>query len=163
VARRLDLSAATRREHPCHTVDLAAEGIAIRRCRPDDAQAVLGLWARSRSGHATTADRLEDIERLIADSPAALLVAERSGEIVGALIAAWDGWRGNLYRLAVCDSHRRQGIGAALVRAGEEYLRSRGVRRITALVAYEDDEAGAFWGSAGYPRDRDVGRRVRNL
>jgi ribosomal protein S18 acetylase RimI-like enzyme len=124
---------------------------------------VLELWAQARSEHATTTDRLDDIERLIGDSPAALLVAEQGDEIVGALIAGWDGWRGNMYRLAVRDGHRRQGIGIALTRAGEEYLRSRGARRVTALVAVEDDAAGAFWDSAGYPRDQEIGRRVRNL
>jgi ribosomal protein S18 acetylase RimI-like enzyme len=124
---------------------------------------VLELWAQTRSEHASTADRRDDVERLIADSPAALLVAERDGEIVGALIAAWDGWRGNMYRLAVHDEHRREGIGLALARAGEDYLRQCGVRRITALVAFEDGAAGAFWESAGYPRDREIGRRVRNL
>jgi hypothetical protein len=31
------------------------------------------------------------------------------------------------------------------------------------LVAFDDEVAGAFWGSAGYPWDRDIGRRVRNL
>ena len=139
------------------------DGITIRRCRKEDAQAVLDLWAQERSGHASTADRLEDVERLIGDSPAALLVAERGGEIVGALIAAWDGWRGNMYRLAVSMEHRRQGIGLALTRAGEEFLNSRGVHRVTALVAFEDEAAGAFWESAGYPQDREIGRRVRNL
>ncbi len=148
---------------PCDTADLTAEGIAIRRCRPDEAQVVLELWAQSRSGHATTPDRLEDVERLITDSQAALLVAEREEEIVGALIAGWDGWRGNMYRLAVREGHRRQGIGIALTRAGEEYLRSRGARRITALVAFDDETAGAFWQSAGYPQDEEIGRRVRNL
>jgi ribosomal protein S18 acetylase RimI-like enzyme len=59
--------------------------------------------------------------------------------------------------------HRRQGIGIALTRAGEEYLHRRGARRVTALVALEDEAAGAFWESAGYPRDREIGRRVRNL
>ncbi len=106
---------------------------------------------------------MDDVERLIEDSPAALLVAERDGEIVGALIAGWDGWRGNMYRLTVREGHRRQGIGIALTRAGEDYLRSRGTRRITALVAFEDDAAGAFWESAGYPQDQEIGRRVRNL
>jgi ribosomal protein S18 acetylase RimI-like enzyme len=125
----------------------------------------LELWAEARSEHASTADRLDDVEHLIAsDSPAALLVAERGDQIVGALIAGWDGWRGNLYRLAVREGHRRQGIGIALTRAGEGYLRSRGARRITALVAFEDEDAGAFWDSAGYRRrDREIGRRVRNL
>lgn len=137
--------------------------VAIRRARYDDAQAVLDLWGQERSGHASTADHLEDVERLIEDSPAALLVADRGGEIVGALIAAWDGWRGNMYRLAVSKEHRRLSIGLELTRAGEEYLLSRGVYRVTALVAFEDEAAGAFWESAGYPQDREIGRRVRNL
>jgi ribosomal protein S18 acetylase RimI-like enzyme len=142
---------------------LTGEEVTIRRCRHEDAQAVLDLWTQERSEHASTADGLEDVERLIEDSPAALLVAERDGEIVGALIAAWDGWRGNMYRLAVSQGHRREGIGIALTRAGEEYLFSCGVRRVTALVAFEDEVAGAFWESAGYPQDREIGRRVRNL
>jgi len=153
--------------HPgldCHTASLTGEEITIRRCREPDARAVLELWAQGRSEHASTEDRPNDVERLIAaDSPAALLVAEREGEIVGALIAGWDGWRGNMYRLAVRAGHRREGIGLALTRAGEEYLRSCGSRRVTALVAFEDDVAGAFWEAAGYPQDHDIGRRVRNL
>ncbi len=144
-------------------MSVRGEEVTIRRCGREDAQAVLDLWAEERSEHASTADRREDIERLIEASPAALLVAERGGEIVGALIAAWDGWRGNMYRLAVSKEHRRQGIGLALTRAGEEYLNSRGVHRVTALVAFEDEAAGAFWESAGYPQDREIGRRVRNL
>ncbi len=125
--------------------------------------AVLELWRKARSEHASTPDRPEDLEGLVDDSPAALLVAERDGEIVGALIAAWDGWRGNMYRLAVRTGHRREGIGLALTRAGEDYLRQCGVRRVTALVAFDDEVAGGFWESAGYPQDREIGRRVRNL
>ena len=135
----------------------------MREGRLEDAAAVLGLWSASRSRQASLPDRIEDVERLIADSPAALLVAEREAEVVGALIAAWDGWRGNMYRLAVRDEHRREGVGLALTRAGEEYLRGRGARRVTALVAHDDELAGPFWDAAGYPLDRDMGRRVRNL
>lgn len=142
---------------------LNAEGFSVRRCRRGDVSAVLDLWTSARSGHASTEDRVDDIERLVDDSPAALLVAERDGQIVGALIAAWDGWRGNMYRLAVRDGNRREGIGLALVRAGEEYLRECGGGRITALVAFDDEVAGGFWESAGYPQDREIGRRVRNL
>ncbi len=135
----------------------------MRRCRTDDAPGVLELWGQARSGHASTADHFEDVERLIDDPQAALLVAEKNGEVVGALIAAWDGWRGNMYRLAVAERHRREGIGIALTRAGEQYLRDRGAHRVTALVAVDDEVAGAFWLSAGYPPDQEIGRRVRNL
>ena len=124
---------------------------------------MLKLWDGARSGHASTPDQFDDVQRLVNGSPAALLVAEREGEIVGALIAAWDGWRGNMYRLAVHKNHRREGIAIALTRAGEDYLRQCGVRRVTALVAFDDEMARGFWESAGYPQDREIGRRVRNI
>lgn len=135
----------------------------IRRCGPDDVEAVLRLWSADRSAHASTPDRSEDVESLLGESPAALLVAEAEGLVVGAVIAGWDGWRGNLYRLAVDRDHRRQGVGLQLTRAAEEYFRERGVGRVTALVAYDDEAASSFWEAAGYPQDRQIGRRVRNL
>jgi ribosomal protein S18 acetylase RimI-like enzyme len=142
---------------------LIAPLITVRRAKRRDVADVLALWGEARSEHALTEDRAEDLGRLVEDSPAALFVAERDGEIGGTLIAAWDGWRGNLYRLAVTERHRRAGIGLALTRAGEEYLRESGARRVTALVAFEDEAAAAFWDSAGYPQDPLIGRRVRNL
>jgi ribosomal protein S18 acetylase RimI-like enzyme len=143
---------------------LSGEEITVRQCQQADVEAVMDLWAEARSEHASTPDHIEDVKRLVsAESPAALLVAEREGEIIGALIAAWDGWRGNMYRLAVREKHRRQGIGLALTRAGEAYLRQRGARRVTALVAFDDSDAGGFWEAAGYPQDEKIGRRVRNI
>ncbi len=135
----------------------------MRRGELADVRAVLDLWADARSGHASRVDRVEDVERLVEGSPGALLVADRDREIIGALIAGWDGWRGNMYRLAVHEGCRRQGVGLVLVRAGEQYLRDRGAQRVTALVAYDDEAAGAFWDAAGYPQDREIGRRVRNI
>jgi ribosomal protein S18 acetylase RimI-like enzyme len=142
---------------------LTGKEFEVRPCEPPDVAAVLELWTEARSEHASTPDRPEEVERLVDASPAALLVAEQDGEIIGALIAAWDGWRGNMYRLAVSDRHRRKGVGMALARAGEDYLRECGVRRVTALVAFDDEVAGGFWEAAGYPVDREIGRRVRNL
>jgi ribosomal protein S18 acetylase RimI-like enzyme len=142
---------------------LTAEEITVRHALDADVDAVLGLWSRARSDHANQPDHREDVEKLLDGSPAALLVAEDRGLVIGAVIAGWDGWRGNIYRLAVDDAHRRQGIGLRLTRAAEQYLHDCGVRRVTALVAYEDTEAGSFWNAAGYPQDATIGRRVRNL
>lgn len=135
----------------------------VRECRRRDVPAVLELWQQSRSGHATTTDRLDDVQRLLGHTAGSLFVADADGAILGTLIAGWDGWRGNMYRLAVRFEDRRRGIGLALVRAGEEHLRRQGASRVTALVAYEDEVATAFWEYAGYPRDPEMSRRVRNL
>lgn len=137
--------------------------LTIRPCRSDELGAVLELWAESRSPHARTRDDLEVLERLLERDPESLLVAEIAGRVVAALIAAWDGWRGNMYRLAVTGVKRRQGIGLALVREGEARLHAKGARRVTALVAREDERARGLWRAAGYEDDEIIGRLVHNL
>jgi ribosomal protein S18 acetylase RimI-like enzyme len=135
--------------------------VTVRAARPEDLDAVLQLWGGARSAHAVTEDSPERVAGLIASR--SLFVAEADGEIVGALIAAFDGWRGNMYRLAVTPSHRRRGIARQLVEAGEQGLRARGAPRVTALVAFEDAGVRAFWASVGYEADPVMGRMVRSL
>jgi ribosomal protein S18 acetylase RimI-like enzyme len=140
-----------------------SEPLRIRAAGASDVPAVLALWARARSANASTPDTPQALTRLLETSPGALLVAEEGGAIVGAVIAAWDGWRGNMYRLAVAPAHRRRGIALALVRAGETRLARHGARRITALVAHEEGEAVGLWEAAGYVRDATIARFVRML
>jgi ribosomal protein S18 acetylase RimI-like enzyme len=142
---------------------LARGDITVRRCTHDDLDAVLRLWSLARNQHASTPDRREDVESLVNGGPAALLVAEAAEEVVGTAIAGWDGWRGNIYRLAIHPDHRRLGIGLRLIRAAESHFREQGAKRVTALVAFDDEAANSFWDAAGYPQDREMGRRVRNI
>ena len=123
----------------------------VRAAGRADIAAVLTLWERARSAAASTPDTPETVARLLTTGPGSLLVAERGpdGAIVGALIAAWDGWRGNMYRLAVDPAHRRAGVGLALVRA---------LRRVTALVAHDEPDAVGLWAASGYARDADIAR-----
>ena len=137
--------------------------MSVRSAGHEDVPAVLELWSLARSPHALTPDRAEDVDRLVREMPGSLLVAEHGERLVGALIAAWDGWRGNMYRLAVHPDHRRRGIALELVQEGEQRLQLKGARRVTALVAREDDVAGALWVAAGYAYDEVIGRFVRNV
>src|SRR3954464_11466073 len=134
---------------------------AVRAGNSADIPAVLALWAAARSANASTPVTPESLERLLATDAGALLVAERDGAIVGALIAAWDGWRGGMYRLAVDPAPRREGIATALGRAGGARPAGRGAPRIPALVAHEDADAVALWGAVGYTHDRTIARFVR--
>jgi ribosomal protein S18 acetylase RimI-like enzyme len=140
-----------------------AAQVDIRVARSEDVQGVLELWARARSAAATTPDDAAGVGALIAHGTDALLVAEDGGRIVGALVAAWDGWRGNMYRLAVVPERRRLGIGRRLVEAGHERLRGHGARRVTALVDHDEVEATALWRAVGYELDPELARFVRNL
>jgi ribosomal protein S18 acetylase RimI-like enzyme len=135
----------------------------IRPAREPDLGRVLELWAASRSPIARTADTPEVLARLLATDPDALLVAEDEGGIVGAVVAVFDGWRGNVYRLAIEAGRRREGIGRALVAAAERRLRALGARRITVLVGVDERPARDFWDAAGYDHDPAIARYVKNV
>jgi ribosomal protein S18 acetylase RimI-like enzyme len=136
--------------------------ILIRSGTADEIGALLELW-RDAETHPSATDDAAGLQALFDADPDGVLVAEDGRDIVGALIATFDGWRGNMYRLAVLPEHRRRGIATALVKAGESRLRSRGARRITALVAHEQPGASEFWGSARFELDPRTTRFVRSL
>jgi len=127
-----------------------------------DIDAALALWGRAEAGPSST-ESAEDVRWLLARDPEALLLADAEGEIVGSLIAGWDGWRGTFYRLAVDPAHRRRGLATELVRAGEERLRAHGAKRLNAIVESEEADAMAFWASAGYELQTARSRFVKNL
>jgi ribosomal protein S18 acetylase RimI-like enzyme len=133
----------------------------IRAARTEEIDSVLALWGLSRSPHAATPDTPERVARVI--QARALLVADVDGAIVGSVIAGFDGWRGNFYRLAVAEGWRRRGIGRRLVEAGEARMEALGAPRVTALVAFDDAAARAFWEAVGYAADPIMGRMVRTL
>jgi ribosomal protein S18 acetylase RimI-like enzyme len=136
--------------------------VTIRASRPNDLAHVLALWRESRGRTGRTDDHTS-LDALIERDRDALLIAELDDRIVGSLIAVWDGWRGNMYRLTVHPTLRRQGIARQLVAAGEERLRAKGARRISALVWREDGRAVRAWLAAGYQHDEGTGRFVKTI
>jgi len=134
----------------------------VRTCRRDEIPVVLELWSAADTV-PTVSDNAASLRRLLDSSADALLVAEVGGRMVGTLIAAWDGWRGNLYRLAVLPAYRRRGIARELVREGERRLADKGAVRVSALVYAEHEPAVGLWLAVGYHRDARVGRFAKSL
>ena len=132
----------------------------IRLATADDVDAVLGLWRAADAAPSATDDRDGVLGAVRAQ---VLLVAEVDGQVVGSLIAAFDGWRGNLYRLAVAPTHRRRGVGRALVAEGERRLRVAGCRRMSALVLRDEVAAVAFWAAVGYEKADEIRRHVKTV
>src|SRR6266540_1071211 len=104
-----------------------ADAATIRPARSDEVEQVLAVWREAEATPSAT-DNREEILKLLAEPAAVLLVAEAEGRLVGTVIGGWDGWRGNIYRLAVLPAYRRRGIARALVGEAERRLSSMGAR-----------------------------------
>jgi len=135
----------------------------VRPAGTGDAAAVLELWRVADAVPSATDDR-PALELLLARAPEGLLVAETDdAAVIGSVVAVFDGWRANLYRLAVHPEHRRRGVATALVEEAERRLRAAGGRRISALVVHDHADAVACWAALGYEPDRRVTRSVKTL
>ena len=142
-----------------------ADAAAIRPARPDDVEQVLALWRESEASPSPT-DTRDGVLRLLGEAAAVLLVAEADGRLVGTVIGGWDGWRGNIYRLAVLAAYRRRGIARALIGAADRRLHRMGARRISALVEREHPWATDFWDSleaSGYRHDERMRRYIKTF
>ncbi len=134
----------------------------LRNAIEEDVDRVLALWeAEGRS--ASVSDTHDGVRRLLDRDPAALLLAETRGEVVGALIGTWDGWRGSFYKLVVRVDHRRGGLARELVLEGERRLQALGAARMTAIVTEEDPVAMGFWRAVGYQQQERRARFIRHL
>jgi ribosomal protein S18 acetylase RimI-like enzyme len=141
--------------------------IQIRLCNPTDCADVIQLWKDADATPSIT-DTVDELQRTIAGGNAIVLVAiDDAGHIVGSVIGGWDGWRGNIYRLAVAPSARRLGIAAMLVNEVSSRLAvEKGARRITALVEKSHPHATGFWDSMksdGYELDPRLIRYIKTV
>ena len=133
----------------------------IRECRPTEAAEVLNVW-RHAGAIPGVSDTEEDILRMVKEGPAFVLVAETNGHLIGTVVGVFDGWRGNVYRLAVLPEHRRRGVARSLVTEVEKRLARQGAKKVTALVEKDHPWATGFWSAAGYEHDDRMVRYVRD-
>ncbi len=140
----------------------------IRAARPEDAAALLTFWRDAAEG-VSVSDDPAGVLGLVTRDPEALLLAERmpaggeDAELIGTVIAGFDGWRCHLYRLAVAPAHRRQGVATALLEAAERRFARLGGRRADAMVLHGNEPAHGAWAARGYRRQPEWGRWVKPL
>jgi ribosomal protein S18 acetylase RimI-like enzyme len=121
----------------------------IRTSQSTDLAAVIALWG-SADVEPSHTDDVGSLQKLIDHDPLALIVALDDGTIVGSIIAAWDGWRGSIYRLVVAPTHRGLGMGTELLRHAEARLSASGAVRLQAAVVDTSTKAMGFWRATGW-------------
>jgi ribosomal protein S18 acetylase RimI-like enzyme len=137
--------------------------LALRASTAEDVPAVLAFWKLAAEDTNRVGDDAAAVLALLDRDPEALQLAVDDGEIVGSLIAGFDGWRCHLYRFAVHPGRRREGIGRRLLDAAEQRFRAFGGHRADAMVLDDNTLAHPAWSSAGYTPQPQWRRWTKNL
>jgi ribosomal protein S18 acetylase RimI-like enzyme len=137
--------------------------VLLRAAESDELDAVLAFWRTAAENGHRPADTAGAVTALHQRDPGALILAVDGDDIVGTIIAGWDGWRCHLYRLAVAPGRRREGIGRALITAAEERFRILGGRRVDAMVLDDNAQAHTIWAANGYQRQAEWSRWIKPL
>ena len=121
----------------------------IRSYRETDEAAVVALWEACNLTRPWNNPQ-KDIVRKLQVNPEWFLVAELAGQIVGTVMVGYEGHRGWINYLAVAPTHRRAGLGRALMAAAEQRLRAAGCPKINLQVRPDNPEAVAFYERIGF-------------
>ena len=136
----------------------------VRSYRSSDRPGLERLWAEVFADDPPWNAPSLMIDTKLRVQPELLLVAEASGQIVGAVIAGFDGVRGWIHHLAVDAAHRRHGIATMLMRGAEAGLARLGCAKVNLQVRATNQGVIAFYRTLGYGvEDRvSMGRRLES-
>jgi len=134
----------------------------IRRYHACDFEGVESLWEESFPNDPPWNRAEKAVPDKMAFQPDLLFVAVEDGEIIGSVMAGYDGHRGWLYSVAVREKNRRGGVGTALVRHAEEALHALGCGKVNLQVRMTNEAVVRFYERLGYAvEDRvSLGRRL---
>jgi ribosomal protein S18 acetylase RimI-like enzyme len=123
--------------------------VEIRAFELADTDAVVELWQTTGLTRPWNNPH-QDINRKLAVQPELFLVAVDERQIVGSVMAGYDGHRGWLYYLASSPARRGQGIARRLVEEAEDLLIGLGCPKVQLMVRAENGVAQGFYDSLGY-------------
>lgn len=127
----------------------------IRFARMEDASALAKL-NREEMGYDYPEEKTgECLKALLGDPTHCILVAETGGEVIGYLHLEWyqllySDPMVNVMGIAVSAACRRQGMGKALLAAGEDWARGKGASAVRLVSGETRKGAHAFYQSMGY-------------
>jgi ribosomal-protein-alanine N-acetyltransferase len=95
-------------------------------------------------------------------SSADCLVAEAEGKIVGFILAEENPPLAHIITLDVAETHRKKGVGTALLLEMEQHFAFHQVRTVLLETSVENDPGIAFWQRHGYRTEATLKRYYLN-
>jgi len=114
-----------------------------------DTEPVVSLWQETGLTRPWN-NPYQDISRKLRVQPELFLVALDGSDLVGTVMAGYDGHRGWLYYLASSPARRGEGIGRKLVERAEELLIDMGCPKVQLMVRTENVQVHDFYASLGF-------------
>ena len=111
---------------------------------------VIELWQKTSGSSAAHNVPALSIDKKLEMDDGLFLVGIKNGDVIGTVMAGYDGHRGWIYSLAVLPMYRKQGVGSALLSHAEQTLSSLGCMKINLQVREGNDAAEKFYISNGY-------------
>jgi ribosomal protein S18 acetylase RimI-like enzyme len=96
------------------------------------------------------------IDKKLAVKDELLFVALDDAQVVGTVMAGYDGHRGWIYSVAVAPKFRRCGLGASLVRHAESALIRIGCVKINLQILEGNESVTRFYESLGYQVEKRI-------
>jgi L-phenylalanine/L-methionine N-acetyltransferase len=141
--------------------------VEIRQARPEDAAALVELgaavggepeaWLLNTEGWRSVAEERRYLRALKRHPDASVYVAEDDGAIVGRLSVARDPHGASRHvadlGLMVAASHRRRGVGRALLEQAVEWAREAGIRKLELHVFPWNEPAIRLYERFGFERE----------
>lgn len=129
---------------------MPGDPLRVRPFSEADEPAVVALWSEVFAGDPPRNEPRAVIRRKLRVQRELFLVGELDGEVVGTVIAGFDGFRGWVYHLAVHPRFRRRGFGRTLMREAEARLKALGCPKVNLQVRASNVEVVAFYERLGY-------------
>ncbi len=135
--------------------------LAFRPLQDRDVEPTVELWRRCGLVRPQN-DPYQDIALARGKTTSDILVGIRETAVLAAILVGHDGHHGIFHYVAVAPEYRRCGYGKETIRAGEHWLRRRGVQNVNLLVRTDSAAVGRFYEQLGYTVDPvfSMGRRI---
>ncbi|KPW39767.1 putative acetyltransferase [Pseudomonas coronafaciens pv. atropurpurea] len=112
--------------------------------------AVIQLWKTVFNDEAPQNRPDLSIDKKLAVDDRLFFVATLNDQVIGTILAGYDGHRGWLYAVAVDPQHRGNRLGSALVRHAEQELTDLGCVKINLQIHTFNERVQAFYKTLGY-------------
>jgi ribosomal protein S18 acetylase RimI-like enzyme len=117
---------------------------------------VISLWNEVFNYEKPHNDPDIAIKKKIDFDDGLFFVAVDDDEVIGTVMAGYDGHRGWIYSMAVSLKHQNKGIGSAMLSYAEERLSEKGCLKINLQILDGNEQVEAFYLKNGYRTEKRI-------